>query len=540
MTQQHLFIAQIGPVQSFIASARKVRDLIVGSYTLSALARAGIEYAQDAGASLIVPAELPSRDIHNGIPHRFIFTHTCTPQEAKQLIEEIEQVIHTTWHHFADQVRYFLENDAKQEDNGWVAEYEEQLKEWFSFYGVAVPMVGCYKDTIKQANRAMASRKQSRTFTVFPTRQEGNGQREKCQLSGDAPVLSLKWEQLHKRFGESNISKYGDESKPSYEKLGGIATFKRFATFAGLPYLSGISDQIADTDTIAGFDDKAPEKDGRTTEKYFAVLRMDGDKMGERVKDLKDSEEHKEFSRKLLEFATQHVAPLVDGASINPKDENGNVDPKKQRAILIYAGGDDVLALLPLESMFEIAQKLYEKFVKKVGGTASAGLAIAHYKYPLDRVLHASHEAEQHAKKQLNRNAIAITETTSGGQVRQTGGKWHPENAPKLLDVIVRIQLAFTSEERGGEGILSASIAYDMRDVYEALVGDDMREARRLEFLRLLKRRTTSAQHGDAVQQLGEELVTIAEAIGWERLSNWLILARFLAQHAGKHQEMAR
>ena len=41
---EYLFLASIGPVQSFIASARRTRDLWFGSMLLSELAKAAAKY----------------------------------------------------------------------------------------------------------------------------------------------------------------------------------------------------------------------------------------------------------------------------------------------------------------------------------------------------------------------------------------------------------------------------------------------------------------------------------------------------------------
>jgi hypothetical protein len=59
-----------------------------------------------------------------------------------------------------------------------------------------------------------------------------------------------------------------------------------------------------------------------------------------------------------------------------------------------------------------------------------------------------------------------------------------------------------------------------------------MRDARKEEFHRLLKRRTLDTSQASRVQELGEHLIQLAEetTMGWGGLSNWLILARFLSQ----------
>ena len=64
-----LFIATIGPVQPFIASARRTRDLYVGSTLLSELSK--------AAANAIFKEE---KDMHN-----LIFPAIAPPLDEKQL-----------------------------------------------------------------------------------------------------------------------------------------------------------------------------------------------------------------------------------------------------------------------------------------------------------------------------------------------------------------------------------------------------------------------------------------------------------------------
>src|SRR6266566_344232 len=55
---QYLFLVSIGPVQDFIASARRTRDLWFGSWLLSELSKAAAQEIVNASAgnSLIFPA----------------------------------------------------------------------------------------------------------------------------------------------------------------------------------------------------------------------------------------------------------------------------------------------------------------------------------------------------------------------------------------------------------------------------------------------------------------------------------------------------
>jgi CRISPR-associated protein, Crm2 family len=123
---------------------------------------------------------------------------------------------------------------------------------------------------------------------------------------------------------------------------------------------------------------------------YYAIVVMDGDSMGEKIS--KAFEENKiiDITEKLSEFS---------------KEVKGIVE--KYSGISVYSGGDDVLALFPLETALkgymEIISQFKDKFkdMKDAGYnfTASAGLVISHYKIPLSYVLQEARSAESKAKK---------------------------------------------------------------------------------------------------------------------------------------------
>ncbi|WP_029521646.1 type III-B CRISPR-associated protein Cas10/Cmr2 [Persephonella sp. KM09-Lau-8] len=157
----------------------------------------------------------------------------------------------------------------------------------------------------------------------------------------------------------------------------------------------------------------------------FAILLMDGDSMGAKLRLLEDIKEQKDLSKKLSEFTTE-VKKIV---------ENENYGK------LIYAGGDDVLALLPIEFALKCAYEIQEKFRKKLTEieekvqnklpnekkdkteykfTMSGGLLFAYHKLPLNYVLNKVREFEQKAKNSgKNRvyfgyikHSLAYTETS--------------------------------------------------------------------------------------------------------------------------------
>ena len=94
--QEHLLLFSIGPVQSFIASARKTEDLWAGSYLLSFLVEKAIQQlhqlSQVEGGSveLIFPAE---HDIAvfpqvASFPNRFLAVVTMSSSQVPTLCGE--------------------------------------------------------------------------------------------------------------------------------------------------------------------------------------------------------------------------------------------------------------------------------------------------------------------------------------------------------------------------------------------------------------------------------------------------------------------
>lgn len=167
--------------------------------------------------------------------------------------------------------------------------------------------------------------------------------------------------------------------------------------------------------------------------RYYGIIALDGDHMGrwlsgEMRQGAVDPEFWDGMSRRLLEYA-EVVRDTVDASG----------------GYTVYAGGDDLLALNPLETALECAAILRSEFppfdTDKDGKppTASAGLAIVHYQHDLRAGLHAARKAEHAAKspddedidverraahqaeevaKRAGRNALGISLVKrSGGQV---------------------------------------------------------------------------------------------------------------------------
>jgi CRISPR-associated protein Cmr2 len=97
---------------------------------------------------------------------------------------------------------------------------------------------------------------------------------------------------------------------------------------------------------------------------------------------------------------------------------------EKYQGALVYAGGDDVLALMPLHTVLQCAKELADNFCKELKEfkdnngnlpTLSAGIVIVHHLYSLQDALRLAQDAEDRAKKVSGKNALAITISKRSG-----------------------------------------------------------------------------------------------------------------------------
>jgi CRISPR-associated protein Cmr2 len=153
---------------------------------------------------------------------------------------------------------------------------------------------------------------------------------------------------------------------------------------------------------------------------FYAVLMMDGDSLGKQMSDINKQE----AISKGLENFTKGVGEVIEEHS----------------GFLIYAGGDDVLALLPLEEALNCAYKVrvnYENSFKdypNIKTTISAAIEYAHIKMPLGKVLaDAHHLLDEIAKDKTGRDAVAVRVWKPGGQHLEWAMPWEYAVVDKVV-----------------------------------------------------------------------------------------------------------
>lgn len=145
---------------------------------------------------------------------------------------------------------------------------------------------------------------------------------------------------------------------------------------------------------------------------FYAILLMDGDTLGSHMSDARNQ---KSISKALNDF-TAAVPDIVF----------------RHNGMLIYAGGDDVLAVLPLEDALGCAAAVRQCYLKsfaaqvvKIPTTISAAIEFAHVKVPLGKVLGDAHNLlDDVAKDGAGRDAVAVRVWKTGRMTLQWAQPW--------------------------------------------------------------------------------------------------------------------
>jgi CRISPR-associated protein Cmr2 len=258
---------------------------------------------------------------------------------------------------------------------------------------------------------------------------------------------------------------------------------------------------------------------------YYAMIQMDGDKMGILLSDVKDQAEHMEISKALSTFSRKSAPEMVE-------------DNYPGR--LIYAGGDDVFALAPLArdahvndepltvlDLVDRLQRIYRTTVqepvsdneRKESVTTSAGIAIAHHYTPLSYVRRVVKASEELAKDHYGRNALVVTVIRRSGEQTRVGCHWYYdktlENGEKQH--IEPISLFSRFYELFKNDVLSSKCIHILLEEAVALVGLE-EKAQQSEIRRVLQRQydknmVSELKSEDELAKLAERLVDLAETM---------------------------
>jgi len=481
----HLLLVTLGPIQDFIAQARRTRDLWYGSHLLSELGRAAVRALVGHGARLIFPAleeghaELapcPSPLRKNGnaplnIANKLL-SEVPAGTDPQEVARAAREAVMRFWH---DDVAALVQ----QKCAGLLADgidtiWDEQINTCVEFAATWAPL-GDYAGARRAAEQAVAARKNLRDFA--PWRQQ-RGNVPKSSLDGARETVlrqpSQRNMQLARRYriadGEQLdavglVKRAGGDpdqfvpivnialtcwidlaAREVQERLGalkdacrdvGLARVERQALpcAARFPFDASILlrsrwKSVFEEQGLSG----DPEAWGRKNVQplldklgepypYIACLVADGDHMGKAIAAMGSADEHRVLSRQLADFAGE-------ARKIIEQDHRGS---------LVYAGGDDVLAFLPLPEALACAGALRRSFTAAVAGactmlpeakqpTLSVGVGVGHVMESMGDLLALGREAEKLAKHgrdgERDRNALSIVLDKRSGGTHSWRARW--------------------------------------------------------------------------------------------------------------------
>jgi len=581
MNGTHLIVFHIGPVQDFIATARRSHDLWYGSWLLSELAKtAALEVARYNGGDpscLIFPApegesleQLNSFDF--SAPNKVVAVVSCNPVELGNAVKK-------SIHRRLDE----LSNDVFGGINGFEREVAvEQVKDLIEFFWASYPLNGNYKQARDFAEAVLSARKATRDFAQV----SWGSSEHKCSLDGcrESVINENVYNQMNdkmlyknyrvqrgeylcgvcllKRHGKRGSEEYFYSTShvaalPLLERLGGqhkplVEDYIGRLKELGIP--SDDLESVRPPHPVFGcrdghllyeerfreffFQDKEKIQEAQKAlrdflkeafgEKkplpYYALLLADGDHMGKVIDAQKTPEKHRELSRIQSSFALE-ARRIV----------------KENKGSLIYSGGDDVLALVPLHKALDCACRLSEKFRERLAGfkgedsgkeiapTLSVGIAVAHHLEPLSDVLELARRAEKAAKSVPGKNALAVTLNKRSGSERTVKGTWGD------LDRQLKWLINLHRNEEIPDGV-----AYELHDLARRLEvrdeesKDTLQEAAFAEAKRILRRKKARRGTENMAEKVlgGLENLLEKDKFSFEKLrqlADGLIIAREFA-----------
>lgn len=426
-------IFTIGPVSQFVEPSRKMRDLFAGSYLLSKLSQIVLKQVKKYPKAQIV---FPSEELES-IPNRVVLKHESYV-EAQALGQILEQKIRAEWIRLA-------KDTFEAKGVNLTSSMEQQLYHFLSIHWVVEQFV-IYDETYQRMLQKMHSLKNTRTFNQLyeePAR--------KCDLYPMYNALIVKERENGKLPAFVKEDQHISIVNSSFdlkvgEGLSAIAYLKRtfnvpkdklnlysvaqmlLKSQLDFTYHSQLNELKEDASEVIfnlynnlplqGYSKKSIENgeklfkqlptDSLKLSPYYALIKLDGDDIGRAYERYSDEEKHTELSKEIAGFSikAKEIVTKYDG-------------------MCIFAGGEDVLAFLPISTVFCALKEIRETFqaclLKYSGGnkpfTLSAGIIFTHLMNPLQPLLQRVEELEAHAKAiDDQKDAFAIELIHRGGK----------------------------------------------------------------------------------------------------------------------------
>ncbi|NMC20537.1 MAG: type III-B CRISPR-associated protein Cas10/Cmr2, partial [Thermogutta sp.] len=561
------------------AAARRTRDLWFGSRLLSELSRAAAQAVKDAGGELIFPADLevPADRKTSGVAN--VILAELPENDPARVAADAKGAVGRKWGEFRDEAYNAVSACIRKKI------WDDQADDVIEFYAAWVTRSNDYQADRARVMRLLAGRKNCRDF--LPAK--GWPGVPKSSLDGrrESVLKDLRVERIPER--ERRLLRLRDGEQLDVVGVvkrvwGGNRPYPSVSRVAADPWVRGNQHRSAFQDLIEvckGFPDDvlhglstkvfpqyrsfpfegsavyrsrfhefrqeaavSEQEVARLAETlerlpepepYVAVLVADGDRMGELIADLKSPDDHRAFSRSLASFA-QKADDIV----------------MEHYGFLVYAGGDDVLAFLPVDQCLACAAALREAFLESLKAypkaSLSVGIAVGHFMENLEDLLEYGRAAEK-AAKDPDRDGLAVHLYKRGGAPIRTRARWtkppqeqpqqKPQQQPQEPPHERPHELPHKRLHRLAELLLTdvipSKLPYELRrlaDLYADWPEPDetVASAMRADVLRILEKKKSGKGPGEvraALEDLVKELSRPADLRG---LAENMLVARQLTR----------
>lgn len=518
---QWLIEVSFGPVQGFIAAARRSRDLWAGSFVLSSIARAAAESLQGADKTqLIYPTDSAVNSTDGSNLSNVLLAlveaddepavravATAAQAAARKRLTDIARAERAKWDHALA--------PEKLRDDLWQQQVANAVDSYAAWSRID-PAHG-YRKAYEALKRAFAARKNTRNFPrATPMEFNGDLGIPKSSLDGvnesvlpkaRARAVRLmglgEGEQLDalgcikRSLGRAErftaLTRIAADAwlcnldagvlhalREAYEPLVNLGWATRTAGNAGIygafPYDAGLlfggaleqalqeaqREPNAEAASALGALKALLARERTRPNPYVALMVADGDRMGVFVDKAQQRTEHSDISAAIATFADQ--VPAI---------------AREHRGHAIFNGGEDLMVAFPLLSAVAGARALSAAFdaaVKQMvdalmplpadrsGGipTLRAGIAICHVSEPMGFIRGAAERAEKFAKGEQGSakqgNALGLRLHVRAGHEVPARFSFDDEAAFSAF-------AAWMDAYRGKDRAFSGRVAYDIREV---------------------------------------------------------------------------
>lgn len=571
-----------GPVQSFVAQARRTRDLYAGSLLLSHLALVAMQGLPDPDNQVVLPnfkelREIATKSEHASAPNRFK-AEFVSKEAAIEAAHQAQAALQEAWLRIAGAVweKFLKDPAAKGQDTEAI--WKRQVENFWQIAWIV---------TEGDESDALDRRKNWQTY--WPPEEPG----DHCVLMGQWQELSgyLRAKEREKQdaFWKEVREKVEDLDLEQGERLCAIAFIKRFfplvakkaigrelnaygwpstVTIAALPWLRKVAETPAAHDAAHRYLQLVRSQPGALVTRVERIkllhkfpenigdfARLSGNFLNRTTLANEDSTSLKEgtdrrsllSSLDALEKVSQdrpgnfYALLLMDGDSMGALIRThgaeqitkgltqfaGNIPSEiyHHDGVTIYAGGDDLLALLPLDRALEAAiaaRKLYqESFDEKVKATLSGTIVFAHYRCTFSHVLTLAHKLlDEVAKDLTGRDALAIQVLKPSGETCVWSAPFDhlTQRSPHLFTALIQ---EFGNERSGGRKTLSSSLLYKLRDRFSEFAAERSQPLERESLVKLFtaealigkRERSNQASQTEKTESVMNQLLDVCEIV---------------------------